>query len=220
MDKLKHARECDFMQTLNKWVGDFSWSGDATTGSYALLKLHGFMDLISHSKKVAEIAEILGEAYGLEPKLQSQCAALHNISHIIPTEEKLEVARLLGIPLLLEEEENPILSGQKLSVVMANKLFGLKNPQVLNAVGCHSTLKQSPSVFDMVFFISDKIVDLSDCNHELSIKIQDAMRVSLNKACLIYISAMLGDDKLLSPHPWLIAAYRCLHKRVKLENND
>lgn len=208
------------MRTLNKWVGDFSWSGDPTDGAYALLKLHGLNKIITHNKTVAEIAQILGEVYGLDTKLLSQTAALHNISHIIPTDEKLEAAKLLDIPLLSEEKENPILSSQKLSVVMANTLFGITNPKVLNAVGCHITLKQNPTSFDMVFFISDKMVDLTCSNSELSMQIQDAMRSSLNKACLIYITAMLSDKKLLVPHPWLMAAYRSLHKRVKMESDE
>ncbi|EJW16375.1 hydrolase (HAD superfamily) [Paenibacillus alvei DSM 29] len=46
---------------------------------------------------------------------------------------------------------------QKLSKVMARDIFGITDNEVLDAVGCHTTLRANATQLDLVLFVADKI---------------------------------------------------------------
>jgi len=82
---------------------------------------------------------------------------LHDISAVFPNNERIEVARELQIEVLPEEERFPMIIHQKISKVMAQEIFNINDQEILNAIGCHTTLKSSSTLLDQVLFVADKI---------------------------------------------------------------
>ncbi len=41
---------------------------------------------------------------------------------------------------------------------MAQEIFGVTDTLILNAVGCHTTLRAQPTTLDKVLFVADKLV--------------------------------------------------------------
>ncbi|CAJ1200516.1 hypothetical protein CPR19088_GLDEOEPO_00797 [Companilactobacillus paralimentarius] len=86
-----------------------------------------------------------------------QAGLLHDISAFIPKSERLLISEKLHIPVLKEEHQVPLLLHQKLSAYIAEKCFQIKDPIILNAIKCHTTLKKNFNNFDLIVFLADKI---------------------------------------------------------------
>ena len=65
---------------------------------------------------------------------------LHDVSVIIPSEQRAVIAEQLGIDVLPEEAIFPMIIHQKLSAVLAREIFQIEDAAILSAVGCHTTL--------------------------------------------------------------------------------
>lgn len=46
---------------------------------------------------------------------------------------------------------------QKISKEMARDIFNIMDQEILDAVGCHTTLKKNSTILDKVLFVADKI---------------------------------------------------------------
>lgn len=64
---------------------------------------------------------------------------LHDISAVFLNNQRIDAARELGIKILSEEEAFPMIIHQKLSKVMAERIFQINDLEILEAVGCHTT---------------------------------------------------------------------------------
>jgi HD superfamily phosphohydrolase YqeK len=82
---------------------------------------------------------------------------LHDISVVFPNYERIRVSKALGIEVLLEEEIFPLIIHQKISKVMALEIFKIQDETILNAIGCHTTLRSTSTKLDRVLFVADKI---------------------------------------------------------------
>src|SRR5690606_20739542 len=110
-----------------------------------------------HSKDVAEKARELADHFNADANKAEIAGWLHDISAVFPSSERANIARELGLEVLPEEDIFPMIIHQKLSVVLACELFGVADSEILNAIGCHTTLKRDANLLDKVVFVADKI---------------------------------------------------------------
>ncbi|MCU0504056.1 MAG: HD domain-containing protein [Anaerolineae bacterium] len=82
---------------------------------------------------------------------------LHDISAIVPAAQRIEYTQQWGIAVFPEEAAAPMLLHQRQSAVLAAELFGVSDAAVLSAIGCHTTLKASPTTLDKIVFLADKV---------------------------------------------------------------
>ena len=78
--------------------------------------------------------------------------------------------------------------------------------RVLEAVGCHSTLKANPSPYDMALFVADKLAWDQPGAPPYENNVREALAVSLEAACLSHIDYVLRHGMILMPHTWLLEA--------------
>ena len=169
-------------------------------------------DTWTHVEQVARVAVRLARAdsqeAGMEgdhPLLAEQAGLLHDISAVIPNSVRLETARRWGLAVLPEEAAFPMLLHQGLSAVMARWLFGIKNPRVLSAIGCHTTLRAAASRLDKILFVADKLAWDQAGPPPYLAGLQAALERSLDEAALFYLEYL--RDHLTGPlHPWARAA--------------
>lgn len=133
---------------------------------------------------------------------------LHDISAIYPNDQRLPIARRLGIEILREEEVFPLIIHQKISKAMAAALFDIHDPAILSAIECHTTLRSNPAKLDLVLFVADKIEwDQTGAPPYLT-RLNAELDNSLENAAFSYLSYMWEQrDKLRVLHPWLKEAY-------------
>lgn len=185
-------------------------SGDLRRDVPAFLALHGG-DKQGHSAAVAAEARRLAERHGVDADRAEAAGWLHDISGVWPTPQRLAVARQLDLPVLPEEEAFPLVLHQKLSVVVAQRAFGVADAGVLDAIGCHTTLRPAATPLDMAVFVADKLAwDQADAPPYAA-----AVRAGLERSLAHGAYAFLDwqwqqRQRLGVVHPWMRAAYEDL----------
>lgn len=165
-----------------------------------------------HSFEVAEEAKKLAEIFGVSKDKAFVASLLHDISVVIPNEDRISVHEGLNLNVLPEERLLPMILHQKQSVLIAKEIFGINDKEVLSAIESHTTLRKNASDLDKVVFIADKIKwDRDDCAPYLASLIK-ALQKSLNDGCRCYLDWAMIDIYVV--HPWLKEA------RVELGMNE
>jgi len=88
---------------------------------------------------------------------------------------------------------------------------------MLNAIGCHTTLKSSSTLLDQVLFVADKISwDQSGVPPYIN-ELNRNLEESLTHGAFAYINFLWErKDTLKVIHPWLRDAYEELKDKVRL----
>ncbi|MEM7335984.1 MAG: 2-amino-4-hydroxy-6-hydroxymethyldihydropteridine diphosphokinase, partial [Chloroflexota bacterium] len=135
---------------LAPYVGSFQLAGDLDADVKQFFQQHDCLHLYRHVRGVALKAAELAERFGANVEHCVQGAWLHDISGVVPNRERIGLAQQLGVEVLPEEAKFPMIIHQKLSVVIAREVFKIETPDVLSAIGCHTTLKAEFSLCDQV----------------------------------------------------------------------
>ena len=168
-----------------------------------------------HCREVAEQARALALRFGVDADRAYEAGLLHDISAVIPNDQRLNRALAWGVPILPEERVAPMILHQKLSAVMARRQFGVTDASVLSAIGCHTTLKPDASPLDKVVFVADKIAWDQPGTPPWRDDLARALDVSLDAAALTYLDYLWERrEQLLVVHPWFVAARAQLSKRL------
>ncbi|WP_199925001.1 hypothetical protein [Paenibacillus sp. IHBB 10380] len=127
------------------------------------------------------------------------------------------MSRHLQIDILPEEELFPMIIHQKISKVMARNIFGITDVEILDAVGCHTTLRANATLLDHVLFVADKIAwDQSGVPPYIEV-LNRHLKKSLTHASFAYINYLWERKETLKVvHPWLKEAYEELEDKVKI----
>ena len=185
-----------------------SLTGNLRNDVNEFLIRNGHGDTAEHCLKVGEESQRIAVRYNEPSDAALYAGYLHDISAVYPNEIRIEVARSFGIQVLPEEEIFPMIIHQKLSKQMAIDIFKITNEEVLNAVGCHTTLRKESTKLDRVLFIADKIAWDQAGNPPYLKEILAKLEVSLEHAAFEYINFLWNQkEKLKVLHPWLADAY-------------
>jgi len=170
------------------------------------LRDHGKEELALHVARVAREARRLAEREGVDPEAAEAAGWLHDISLVLPYAEMPGLARARGLVLLPEEEQVPALLHGKLSAIIAAESFGVTDPAVLAAMGCHTTLRAGASPLDQVLFVADKLGwDPADAPYRDGLAA--AVERSLAEGVWFFLAwAWAGRHRMPVIHPWFRAA--------------
>ncbi|MFS1512086.1 bis(5'-nucleosyl)-tetraphosphatase (symmetrical) YqeK [Chengkuizengella sp. SCS-71B] len=173
-----------------------------------LLQIHDKHIIADHSIRVAAEAKKLARQFNVNPDAAEIAGLLHDISGIFPNHKRIEVAKQLSIDILPEEEKFPLIIHQKISKVMAREVFGIDDPIILDAIGCHTTLCANSTTLDKVLFVADKIEWDQTGTPPYIQHLLTQMEKSLEHAAFSYITYLWDQrDSLKVVHPWLADAY-------------
>ena len=182
-------------------------TGDMRHDVIHFLVESGLPDTAAHVIDVADEAVRLATMFGVSQRQAELAGLLHDISAVIPNEQRVQAARDLDIELLPEEESFPMIVHQKLSVPIARELFSVTDAEVLSAIECHTTLKADPSMLDKVLFVADKIAWDQPGRPPYLDDLLAALDESLDQAALVYLNFLWAQrEQLRVVHPWMVAA--------------
>jgi predicted HD superfamily hydrolase involved in NAD metabolism len=194
---------------LAELANGLSWTGDLRVDVTQLLVLHHYTNTAEHCATVAAQAAHLAEQFGADPQRAQAAGLLHDVSAIIPSPQRLAVARQWGLDVLPAEEKAPMLLHQKLSAVIAQDLFGVQDERVLSAIGCHTTLKAQASLLDKIVFVADKVAWDQPGEPPYQHELTQALAYSLDRAVFCYLDHLWQQrESLAAVHPWLVNAYQ------------
>lgn len=200
--------------TLESLTTGFTPTGRLAQDAAAFLAQHNCPGTAVHSREVAAAAVRLAEQFGHPAESASTAAWLHDISAVFPNDQRLEVARLLGLEILPEEAEVPLLLHQKISVEIAREIFEVRDTAVLQAIGCHTTLRSDPSQLDLILFVADKLAWDQHGPPPYESELHTALQVSLEAAAYAYQRWLWDSGKIKIIHPWMRQSLQELHARL------
>lgn len=167
-----------------------------------------------HAENVAETALRLAEIHHLDPKKIRTAALLHDISAVMTPQEMYETAKSRSLPIDPAEEKYHFLLHQRVSRIIAEERFGIRDELILSAVECHTTLKKNAGPYDKTIFIADKISWDQEGTPPYAEDLRELAERSLDRACLFYIDYQFEHHLLLMPHQWLLEAYEDLKTKT------
>ena len=201
---------------VSELIRGINLTGEIERDSRDIFLHYGHKQNLEHSDKVAQESRRIAKLYGLDEESAIIAGLLHDISEIIPHDHMVDWATELGINGLEEELSYPIILHQRLSKELAKEIFKVEDINILNAIECHTTLKASPSPYDMLLFVSDKIVWDKQYNDKFIDDIFLGLDKSLEQACLAYLRYLIDNRQNLKVlHPWTLNGYKYLTEICK-----
>lgn len=193
---------------LQQWRPLVPATGSLGERAAVFLEAAGCGFEVEHSAAVVVEARRIAQRYGVDPEQAEAGAWLHDISAPVPPTERIALAEALGIDTLPEERAFPMIVHQRISLIMARDLFGVADPAVLSAIGCHTTLKPGASPLDMTVFLADKIAWDQPGEPPYLPELLIALDESLEAAGWVYLHELWRRRAELPVlHPWAAAAY-------------
>lgn len=207
---------------LYPYINGTLLAGDVAADAVRLLRDRGRADTAEHCRRVAVEAARLARLWGVDETSAAVGGWLHDISAIVPHDDRLSVSDALGLPVLAEERVAPMLLHQKLSAAIAHEVLAVAEPSILSAIGCHTTLRAGSSNLDKIVFVADKITWDQPGAPPYIAAIRMAVEQSLDLAAYCYLDYLWQRrDTLPAMHPWAAAACHelscSLGKRVEWE---
>ena len=167
-----------------------------------------------HAKEVAEMNVKIAEQYNLDINVCELSGYLHDISAVIYPNDMLAYAKKNGWDIDEAEKKYPFLIHQRISRIIAQEDFNIKDERILSAIEHHSTLKSSPSVYDMALFIADKLAWDQEGEAPFYSVVNNALKESLEAASLAYMDYIVKSNMILYPHRWFIEGPRFLREKL------
>lgn len=183
------------------------------------LQHNGFPGTATHSQQVATEAARLAIMFDVDADAARVAGWLHDVSAVFPAAQRARVAEQLDVAVLPAERAFPMIVHQKLSVVLARDLFGIRRDAILSAIGCHTTLKASASALDTVVFVADKIAWDQAGEPPYLADIMAALDESIYHAALVYLDDLWRRRaELRLWHPDAAAARDDLRRQLRLSD--
>lgn len=182
---------------------------------------HGCKETAKHCMQVGSEARRIARQFGLNPDWAEIAGWLHDISAVIPNQQRVEVAEQVGLQVLEAERILPMIVHQRLSAVMATELFGVSEPTVLSAIGCHTTLKARSSALDKAVFVADKLQWDQQGMPPYKTSVAAGLAVSLDEAAYRYLDYLFAHrEQLRVVHPWAVEAYTELQEKIRAKTRN
>ena len=110
-----------------------------------------------HTLGVAYTAAALAMRYHASVKDAQTAGMLHDCAKCLSDEKRLSVCEKQHIPVTEVERRNPFLLHAKVGAYLAEKKYGVRDSDILNAIQYHTTGRKNMSLLEKIIFISDYI---------------------------------------------------------------
>lgn len=110
-----------------------------------------------HTLGVMYTAAALAMRYDADMEKAQVAGLLHDCAKCIPNDKKLKLCRQNDIPVSSVEEKSPFLLHAVLGAYIAREKYDIEDPEILDAIACHTTGKPDMTLLEKIIFISDYI---------------------------------------------------------------
>lgn len=114
-------------------------------------------DRFEHTLGVMYTAESLAMRYGADMTKAAVAGLLHDCAKCIPNSQKIRLCKKYDIEITENEEKNPSLLHAKLGALLAQKAYGVDDPEILNAIRWHTTGKPDMTMLEKIIYMADYI---------------------------------------------------------------
>lgn len=156
---------------------------------------------------------------------QAQIAGLlHDCAKCIPNAKKLKICEDKKVPITDFEKKHPYLIHAKLGAYVADATYGVKDPEVLSAIACHTTGKPGMTDLEKIIYIADYIEPMRDKApnlaklRKLAFKNLDECVYRIMKDTLDYLKDDPKDIDETTREAYLY--YKEIHKEKKKQKEE
>lgn len=110
-----------------------------------------------HTMGVAFTAASLAERYDCDMRKAETAGILHDCAKYMDVDKMENLCRKNGLEISPLEEGNAALLHSKAGCILARKKYGVHDPEVLEAIRCHTTGKPDMTTLEKIVFIADYI---------------------------------------------------------------
>jgi predicted HD superfamily hydrolase involved in NAD metabolism len=114
-------------------------------------------DRYEHTKGVMYTAACLAMAHGQNIEQAMLAGLLHDCAKCTPWEEQEKLCKENAITITPVEYKNHSLLHAKTGSILAEKKYGVKDPEILHAIRVHTTGEPDMSMLDKILYIADYI---------------------------------------------------------------
>ena len=159
--------------------------------------------LHEHILRVEEIAVGLAKAHGTDVQKVRVGALLHDLARAKRPEELLSLAEGYGIEVGPLEARMPIFLHGPVAAALAQKRYGIEDPEILEAVRAHTTGLAGMGPVARVVFLADKLDPTKDRRYPFNSRVRELAGSDLDAALLAFldgdISGHLGRGGVVHP---------------------
>lgn len=110
-----------------------------------------------HTLGVEYTAAALAMRFGCDIRKAQTAGLLHDCAKCLSDKKRLSICKKNGIPVTELERKNPFLLHAKVGAFFAEKKYGVKDPDILNAIHNHTTGREGMSLLEKIVFVADYI---------------------------------------------------------------
>lgn len=110
---------------------------------------------LAHIQRVAGFSRALARRFGQDPHKARIAAYAHDLAREWSAEQLLLFCGQHAVPVLAAEHDKPLLLHGKAAVVLLQKMYGYADPEVLEAVECHTLGKKGMGPLALILFVAD-----------------------------------------------------------------
>lgn len=194
---------------------NFKTTGDFKKDIESYFLMHGREDTYEHTLDVVRELHDMEKYFGdLEQGSEVACYC-HDLGRVVKNNEIIQFCVENNIEITDEEKLMPSILHQKISKFIAERIFNIKDDDILNAIRYHTTSRREPSKIEIEVFLSDKLSWKDDDYVKIVNGIRKAIKYPKEKAMLYYLSDLESNKgHLVIYHKDAQEAYEYFKKNV------
>ncbi|MCI9188626.1 MAG: HD domain-containing protein [Lachnospiraceae bacterium] len=161
-----------------------------------------------HTLGVEYTAAALAMRYGSNMENARTAGLLHDCAKCLSDEKRLSICKKNHIKVTEVERKNPFLLHAKVGAYLAREKYGIKDPDILNAIQNHTTGRKNMSLLEKIIFVADYIEpgrkhapNLAEVRKLAFMDIDRALLMILRDT-LQYLKASGGDIDPMTEETW------------------
>ncbi len=161
-----------------------------------------------HTLGVEYTSAALAMRYGGDLENARVAGLLHDCAKCLSDEKMLSICKKNHIPVTEVERKNPFLLHAKVGACLAREKYGVKEPDILNAIRSHTTGRRDMSLLEKIVFVADYIEPgrrhaprLGEIRKLAFVDIDQALREILRDT-LAYLKTSEGDIDPMTEETW------------------
>lgn len=164
--------------------------------------------LRDHVEGVSAACRHLARRYGCDEEKAAFVGLIHDVARAMSPQELLDQAQSRGIPVGKAERAAPVLLHAPVGAALLQRDWGIEDPEVLEAVACHTTGREGMTLLDKVLFLADKLEEGKEGYYAGLERVRELAEKDLDLALLEFfnwqVRRLVERNALL--HPQAIAA--------------
>lgn len=145
-----------------------------------------------HTLGVSYTAAAIAMAHGYDVQKARLAGMLHDCAKSVPKEKRIPMCEEYGIEVSECEKENTGLLHSKLGVMIADRIYGISDEEILGSIRWHTTGRPEMSILEQIIYIADFIEPNRDIELEIPAEIRKSAYSDLDRCCALIMKEIVG----------------------------